>query len=278
MKLVALVITIGLWFGVTGLSTPATKRLTVQLVPNVANNIEITSNPITEVEIVISGDERKLRPLTGTGLVAALDLTSVQPGDRVVSLTPENVSVELPLGVKLNEIQPSRIAVRLESVEELELPVKADIDGKPANGFEIYGEFVSPQRVRVRGPSSLMKTLDFVLTDKISIAGKAEDFTAKQVPLVAPDAKTTVYNTVVDVVMRIGEMRVERSFVVPVTGQPGGRKATVTLYASRTLLAKLRTADIKVEVAKGENGEDVPQVILPAEYQLLVEIKKVKIS
>ena len=39
-----------------------------------------------------------------------------------------------------------------------------------------------------------MKTLDFVLTDKISIAGKAEDFTAKQVPLVAPDAKTTVYN------------------------------------------------------------------------------------
>ena len=278
MKLVALVITIGLWFGVTGLSTPATKRLTVQLVPNVANNIEITSNPIAEVEIVISGDERKLRPLTSTGLVAALDLTSVQPGDRVVSLTPENVSVELPLGVKLNEIQPSRIAVRLESVEELELPVKADIVGKPANGFEIYGEFVSPQRVRVRGPSSLMKTLDFVLTDKISIAGKAEDFTAKQVPLVAPDAKTTVYNTVVDVVMRIGEKRLERSFVVPVTGQPGGRKATVTLYASSTLLAKLRTADIKVEVAKGENGEDVPQVILPAEYQLLVEIKKVKIS
>jgi len=144
LKLVALVITLGLWFGVTGLSTPSTKRFTVQLAPNVANNIEITNNAISEVEIVVSGDERKLKTLTGTGLVAALDLTSTQPGDRVISLTPENVSVDLPLGVKLDEIQPSRIAVRLEAVQELELPVKADIEGKPADGFEVYGRTVSP--------------------------------------------------------------------------------------------------------------------------------------
>lgn len=276
LKLVALVITLGLWFGVTGLSTPSTKRFTVQLAPNVANNIEITNNAISEVEIVVSGDERKLKTLTGTGLVAALDLTSTQPGDRVISLTPENVSVDLPLGVKLDEIQPSRIAVRLEAVQELELPVKADIEGKPADGFEVYGETVLPQRVKVRGPASFMKTLDFVLTDKISIEGRTEDFTAKQVPLGVSNPKATVFNTVVDVALRIGEKRSVQTYNVTQTTAGQAKRYIVALFAARSVLPKIRAADIKVEIVKNADGDDVPQVVLPPEFASLVEIRSVK--
>ena len=276
LKLVALVITLGLWFGVTGLSTPSTKRFTVQLTPNVANNIEITNNAISEVEIVVSGDERKLKTLTGTGLVAALDLTSTQPGDRVISLTPENVSVDLPLGVKLDEIQPSRIAVRLEAVQELELPVKADIEGKPADGFEVYGETVLPQRVKVRGPASFMKTLDFVLTDKISIEGRTEAFTAKQVPLGVSNPKATVFNTVVDVALRIGEKRSVQTYNVTQTTAGQAKRYIVALFAARSVLPKIRAADIKVEIVKNADGDDVPQVVLPPEFASLVEIRSVK--
>lgn len=276
LKLVALVITLGLWFGVTGLSTPATKRFTVQLAPNVANNIEITNNAINEVEIVVSGDERKLKTLTGTGLVAALDLTTTQPGDRVISLTPENVSVDLPLGVKLDEVQPSRIAVRLESVQELELPVKADIEGKPADGFEIYGETVLPQRVKVRGPASFMKTLDFVLTDKISIEGRTEDFTAKQVPLGVSNPKATVFNTVVDVAFRIGEKRSVQTYSVTQTSAGQPKRYVVALFAPKSVLLRIRSAEIKIEIVKNADGEDVAQVVLPPEFASLVEVRSLK--
>lgn len=276
LKLVALVITFGLWFGVTGLSTPATKRFTVQLAPNVANNIEITNNAINEVEIVVSGDERKLKTLTGTGLVAALDLTTTQPGDRVISLTPENVSVDLPLGVKLDEVQPSRIAVRLESVQELELPVKADIEGKPADGFEIYGETVLPQRVKVRGPASFMETLDFVLTDKISIEGRTEDFTAKQVPLGVSNPKATVFNTVVDVAFRIGEKRSVQTYSVTQTSAGQPKRYVVALFAPKSVLLRIRSAEIKIEIVKNADGEDVPQVVLPPEFASLVEVRSLK--
>ncbi|HQX54867.1 MAG TPA: CdaR family protein [Pyrinomonadaceae bacterium] len=277
LKLVALVITLGLWFGVTGLSTPATKRFTVQLAPNVANNVEITNNAIAEVEIVVSGDERKLKTLTSSGLVAALDLTSTPPGDRVISLTPENISVDLPLGVKLDDIQPNRIAVRLEEVQEIELPVKADIDGKPADGFEIYGESVIPQRVKVRGPASFMKTLDFVLTDKISVEGRTEDFTARQVPLGVSNTKATVSNTVVDVAFRIGEKRSVQSFIVaPPTSSGQTKRYAVTLFAARSVLSKIRAAEIKVEIVKNADGEDVPQASVPNEFSHLVEIRSVK--
>src|SRR5512140_3707403 len=81
LKLIALAITLGLWLGVTGLSTNSTKRLTVPLVPNVASNVKITNTLISEVDIVVSGDERKLKPLTSNNLVASVELSDVPPGE-----------------------------------------------------------------------------------------------------------------------------------------------------------------------------------------------------
>src|SRR6476620_6278672 len=136
MKLIALLITLALWLGVTGLSTPTTKRFTVPLNFNLSNNADITNEPIQEVDIVLSGDKRKIEQINRAELMATVDLTDLAAGDRVLSLTPETVSVQRPLGVKLDEIQPSRIAVRLETVEEKDVEVKAATTGEPASGFE----------------------------------------------------------------------------------------------------------------------------------------------
>ncbi|PYS87827.1 MAG: hypothetical protein DMF62_11195, partial [Acidobacteria bacterium] len=94
----------------------------------------------------------------------SVDLTSVLPGDRVVQLTPENVELQLPLGVRLDEITPSRMAVRLEAVEEKEVPVQIETVGRLPDGFEVYSQVANPPRVRVRGPQSLAKTLTEIST------------------------------------------------------------------------------------------------------------------
>src|SRR5690606_4223325 len=118
-KLVALAITIALWVGVTGLSTPTTRRIAdIPLTLSYPNNTEITNSPVQSISIVVSGDKRRVNQLTESNLVVSLDLSDVPPGDRVIELTPDSVSIELPLGVKLQEINPNRIAVRIEAVEE----------------------------------------------------------------------------------------------------------------------------------------------------------------
>ena len=58
LKLTALVITLGLWFGVTGLSKPTTKRLTVPLVPSIQNNTEITNSPIQVLQNGLGAPDR----------------------------------------------------------------------------------------------------------------------------------------------------------------------------------------------------------------------------
>ena len=273
LKLIALVITLALWFGVTGLSTPTTKRFTIPLNLSISSSAQIVNEPLQEVEVEVSGDKRKIEQINRSDLFASLDLTEVASGDRVILLSPESVFVPLPQGVKLVEVAPSRIAVNLEAVEEKDLEVKTITVGEPASGYEVYSTTVLPPSVKVRGPASIVRMLEYVQTDKINLTGKKDEFTAKQVPVGAPNPKAAVLNTFVDVVFKIGEKRIERSFTIPVPGIPD-KTATFTIYGPRSLVSKTRADVFKMEILEG----GVRHIVVPAELEDLVEVQKLTVK
>lgn len=273
LKLIALVITFGLWFGVTGLSTPTTKRLTVPLQLSIASNAQVTNVPQADVEIEISGDKRKIEQLSRGELTASVDLTESPTGDRVVLLTPETVYVPLPQGIKLVGVLPGRIGVNLESVMENDVEVRVVTAGRPAEGFEVYSSSPLPPRIVIRGPASVVKLIDHVEAGKVDISGKKDEFTARQVPVTSPDPKAAVLNTVVDIYFRIGEKRMERTFSLPVSGQ-SVRSANFTVYGPRSLLQKTKAEMLSVTIdAAGE-----PRVTLPPELQDLAEVRNLTIK
>jgi YbbR domain-containing protein len=279
LKLVALAITLALWLGVTGLRAPTTVRLkNVALNPRVSNDMEITNSPVQEVDIVVTGDKRKVDRLNPHDLVISLDLTDVKSGDRTIQLMPENVNLELPNGIRLDEIQPSKIAVRLEKVEERDVPVKPETDGNIADGYEIYSQQVVPAKVRVRGAESLVKSLDSISTEKINLEDRRENFTVRQVGLNISNPNVTVLDGIVDVVFKVGEKRIERMVVVPVEAENGKGKVSAVLFGARSVLENLRNEDLRIELSKTETGETVPHLILPSELQNQIEIRKLKLS
>lgn len=275
IKLLALAITLGLWLGVTGLRAPITTRLNnVSLKLRVSNDIEITNSPVQEVDLVITGDKRKIDQIKQNDLIVSVDLADVTTGDRTVQVTPENVNVELPTGIKLDEIQPNKVFVKLERVEEREIPVKAEIEGDLGENFEIYDETVTPQKVRIRAPESYIKSLTYVPTEKISIENRREDFTARQIALNIVNPKATLLDATVDVNFRIGEKRIEKNFLIPVESDHRRGAALVVLYGARSILNNLKPEQMQVEITKSDTGEDVPNIILPPEIQNDVEILK----
>ena len=279
IKATALFITLGLWLGVTGLRAPITTRLNnVAIKLRVSNDIEITNSPVQEVDLVITGDKRKIDQIKQSDLVVSLDLADAQTGDRIVQITPENVNVELPTGVRLDEVQPNKIAVKLEKVEEREIAVKAETEGNPDENFEIYSVTVVPPKVRIRAPESYIKSLDFVSTEKINVENRREDFTARQVALNVVNPKATLLDATVDVFFKIGEKRIERLFSIPVETEGANKIATFVLYGARSILESVKAENLQVQILKNEAGENSPQVILPIEIQGQVEIRKLKIN
>src|SRR5690606_17450520 len=274
----ALAITLALWLGVTGLSTPTTERITgVPLTLRFSNNAEVTNSPIKEVDIFITGDKRRIENINKRELAISVDLTDVAPGDRVVSLTPENISIDLPTGVKIDEIQPNKMVVKLEQIEERQIEIRPETSGELPEGYEIYGVTASPASVNVRGPESFVNALNFISTEKIDVTGRASSFVARQISLNPSNQKVTPLEAVVDVAVRIGEQRVERTIRAQVMDF-SNRTATVTLYGPKTVLQNLDPKTVYVEITKTADGTEQPKLTLPEDIKELLQVRSVKLS
>lgn len=273
-KLLALAITIALWIGVTGLSEVGSDRYKVPLVLRLADNAEATNQPIDQVEIRISGDKRRLEQIRESDLRVFVDLTSVPVGSQTLTLAPDTVSLpDLPNGIRLDDINPKKIVVRLEAIEEKEVVVRVDTQGSPPQGMEIYEETISPAKIRVRGPASFLRTLTSISTEKVDLADKRADFTARQVRI-APlsNDNATPLDSFVDVNFRIGETRVEKSFTIPIAESK--RRAQITLFGGRSLFDGISAKDFSATLS---DGSDEPSVDLPGKLDGQVEVRKVRL-
>lgn len=264
MKLLALIITLALWLGVSGLREEITTPIeNVNLKPRISNDLIITNPPPATVNLVVSGDKRKIEPLNNQNLIVSLDLSEVAAGEQTIVLTPQNINVQLPTGVKLEAIQPNKIAIKLENAVEREIPVRAEYDNDTADKYEIYNVLVYPQKVRVRGAESVVKSLSYISTDRIKLDGKGENFTAQQVPLNIITPNVSALDTAVNVDFKIGEFRKERTFIVNAKAAEATKKVRVILYGPYSVMENIKPEDLHIEIVKNEKGEEIVRLDLP---------------
>jgi YbbR domain-containing protein len=156
----------------------------------------------------------------------------------------------LPQGIKVDGYQPSAIPIRLEEIVERQVPVEPKLEGKPADGFEIYG--VSPNKgsVMVRGPASRVNALQKVFTEGIWIAGHKESFIASNVAIDVPDTKVD-----------------DGRKVQPAT-------TTVTVLGGASLVNSLKPQEVKIVL----DNDLKPQLEVPDALKEKVTLKSVQTS
>ena len=277
MKSTALLITFVLWAGVTGLRTPKKEVFRhVLLKLRVSNQLQITNSPVNEVEIEVIGDERKL-PRASADLDASLDLRNVPVGEHVVNITADNLALELESGVRIQKVTPEKLLIKLEKVEEHEVPIKAEWTGDPASGYEVYSSKVTPEKVKIRGPKSFVDSLNFVSTEKISVENQTDNFRAQQIPLNVVNPNVTLVDAVsANVFFRIGKKRIERLFVKSYETDTRTGRASVLLYGPASVLEGLSADDLEITEDRTETKVVKLWVLLPNNMKDEVEVKSVK--
>lgn len=269
LKLVALVITLGLWYGVTSQRVPASRRLSgVQLSFLRPDDMEISNDPIKSVEVTLQGRKKDIDDLIVNNLVATVDVSGYRLGDRVVRLTRESVSINLPEGVRVEQIEPGSVALKLERRIERELEVDARLDGQVPTGFELRGVQVTPGRVRVRGPESLVRVLEKAPTETIPLDGQKESFVWPQTAIDIHGAKIVTLDPVVAVRVEIGEERIEKTFMrvnvrdASADGDQPARPATanVVLRGERSVVENLRPENLEIVLERTPGGTLQPRL------------------
>jgi YbbR domain-containing protein len=276
LKLTALLITLALWYGVSVANKKGTATLEAALTIRPPEGAVLMSTSQQTVRISVSGDDRSISNLYARkDLNVTADLTQSEPGDLTVTLTPGNVSIQdLPSGIKLDDIQPNRIVVSIEPLVKSELPIEPVITGEPAAGYEVYSVTVVPPRAHITGPKSFMESLGSVPTSAVDISGAKNSVVAHQVTVKVNNPRVTIVpDSIVDVTVSIGEKRVGRT----IDTTANGKRVSVALFGPKSAIAKLKPADLRVEISKGDDGSDVPQVILPESLRSSVEVRDVKV-
>lgn len=281
LKLVALAMTVVLWLAVTGQNQPQTIRTAVRLNFIRPPDLDISNDPPKSVDAVLTGSRSKLSSISTPDLVATVDLSDHRPGDRIVRLSLDRVKMTLPPGVAVESFQPSTIPVRLEPRVGRQLEIEVKLEGKVAQGYEVYSAKPVQPTVGVRGPASRIELLQRAPTEAISIEGKKETFTASRVPVDVPDQKIDLLDDNVDVVVEIGERSAEKSFSgVPALSNTGAvikpGTANVVLSGPSTVIEQLRQEDVKVVVDVSNSGASVARLDLPPSFKNRIKVLSIK--
>jgi YbbR domain-containing protein len=278
-KLLALLISLALWYGVTGQRKPTTIRVPrVPLNFRLPSNMEISNEPRADVEITLTGSKRALDTLNMRDLVANVDVSDFTPGEHTVPLTLERVTMGLPDGVRYGDIQPNNVQLRLEQRVERELEVEVRRSGNVAEGYELRGIKVNPERIKVRGPDSHLNALQKAPTEVVSLDGRKESFTLPQVEIEIADKKVDLIDGAVSVSFEIGEQRIEKTIGgINVSAGDGLQVrpdiTTITVYGERSVINQLSAGNVKLVLDIAEDGSFKPRLEMPADLQGRVELR-----
>ena len=279
LKLLSLAIAVVLWLLVTGQNEPVTAHVNVQLNFIRPQSLEISNDPPRTVDVMLTGSRSKLDDLTALDLVATVDISDQRAGERVLRLA-DKALISLPQGIKVDGYQPSAIPVHLEPIVERQVSVVPKLEGKPADGFEVYAVHPSKGSVTVRGPASRVNALQRVMTETIWLAGHKENYTAPNLAIDVPDPKVDLIEPIVSVDIEIGEVRKEKNFSgVSVSTSQGGNvqpaTTSVTVLGATSLIDALKPEDLKIVL---DSPSLEPRLQLPEALKGKVFLKSVQAS
>jgi YbbR domain-containing protein len=176
IKLVSLGLSLTLWFYVTSKGkTELTLTVPLEL-RNIPQSMTVVGDVTGSLEVRVQGQERALRDITiGKKVIGVLDLSMTKVGENTVRISPDDI--RRPAGVTVTYMSPSEIKVKLEPLVRKIFSLKPVLHGAPASGYRMAGITVTPPKITVEGPSSVMSTLVRLQTMPVDIQGARESVT-----------------------------------------------------------------------------------------------------
>ena len=264
LKLIALAISLVVWFY-------ASSRLRDQIELSVPLNLEmpagyqLLAQTQDRVRMRISGPRFLIARLEkDLAMSKKLSEEDLKDGRAIVAVTEDwlNIPESELVQLKVTRLFPARVTAYASSIGERMLPVRARLQGKPCEGFEIVDRRVVPSQVRVRGPKRVIETLEYVETEEFWVS-EIESNLEADVALVAEKSYDLDGGVKVSVPLRLSPGRV----ALRITVSPLEKERRFLQVPVVFLLA----SDFPYQVEIGEEEASVTVVVsgLPQDVERL---------
>jgi YbbR domain-containing protein len=265
---------------------PAQVTVTLDRVDTKTIPVRIDRGPVPE-GLEIGEPQLSVREVTARGaasLLARVDharaTISIQPSgidvNDQVELTPVDVNAEPVLSV---ELDPSSVTIQIQ-VETNEtsktVPVRPDLEGTVAAGFEVGSIGMDPPVVTLRGLPDALAGVAEVVTEPLPIDGSSSTLTLQSALVLPAGTRLSEASEAPIVTIEVRPAIVTRTFLLGLVCQgadagvaclPQLDQVSVTLRGTQAALDALDEADISPildvdGLAPGEH-DVVPTLVLP---------------
>ena len=177
VKVICVILAIGIYlFG--QYVTFKKNELTVPLQVKNASNLVYTNELPRTAKVIVYGEPNQVGLLQEKDFEVYVDLSELV----------ETGTFEVPLHLQLSEkaskmenvefsLKNDTISLTLEPKITALVPVKTNISGACASGYEVSAIEFYPDLVQITGRASLIEKIPYLETDVINLSGKSSDFT-----------------------------------------------------------------------------------------------------
>lgn len=168
-KAASLAVSFGLWMiysGARELTTSITAPIQYR---NIPKDLEISSDIVEQVHLVLRGPSPLLSRLTGSQMPVILDLSAIRgPGQTTFTIDRRNVA--LAAGITLERAVPSQIRLRMDERLSKQVPIVVRFENVP-EGWHVGSVQLTPDRMVIVGPKSKVAQIDQLEADPVNLEG-----------------------------------------------------------------------------------------------------------
>jgi YbbR domain-containing protein len=177
LKLLSVFLAFVVWFAVSApRREPVSERAfaaPVSLV-RMPRDLAITTPVPDTVSVRLRGRVSDLRSLSSQNLEVTLDVSWVTPGDAVITLSPQAMSV--PPQIDVVAMEPTKLRFHVEPLRQKVVPIRPFLIGQPPPGYNTGDPTLVPDHALISGPASQIRNVTEVATERIIMTGRTDTF------------------------------------------------------------------------------------------------------
>lgn len=154
---------------------------------NIPKDLDMTSQPVQTVSVAFDAIQGKVP--NPSLFQAVIDLEDAVAGKFDYVITRR--SIKHPSDVRITRITPDKLKLRFEKTMEKTLSINPVFVGTPAKGYVIEKVTMVPDKITVKGPVSVLDTIEQLETKAIEVEGAYNDI-AMIASVVFPDGVDSI--------------------------------------------------------------------------------------
>ncbi len=216
-KIASLFLALVSWYAIQAVISFETVVSDIPLTIQVDDGWAILDRSAKTVDVLFRGSREDIRYLDRDQIKINVDIRGHSiKGASTVKLRTQDVKA--PGAVRAVMIRPEDVTLRLDQEGERQLPVKADIQGVPPEGYEVEQVVCTPASVVVHGPRQRLDEIESVRTVPIDLEGRSRTFKKLKMQIVQPSETWVARVTPPDVEVEVTV--VEHSSTREIAGVP----------------------------------------------------------